>query len=70
MSDLEMYIKESISNYVGAGMPIEVVIVDIAREFNISYSQAEYEVEKLLGTQTDGGMTFQDEYAKKRWTIE
>lgn len=58
MSDLELYIKEIISNYKASGLPITMAIADIAREFQLSYSQAEYEVERLLSSPTDGGMTF------------
>lgn len=76
MSDLEIYIKEAIANYLEVGMPIEVAIVDISREFNISYSQAEYEVEKLMSSPTNGGMTFAGnrdvpkEYVEKRFKGE
>lgn len=59
MSDLELYIKEIISNYKATGLPITMAIADIAREFQLSYSQAEYEVERLLSSPTNGGMTFQ-----------
>ena len=58
MSDLELYIKEIIANYKAKGLPITMAIADISREFNLSYSRAEYEVEKLLSSPTDGGMTF------------
>ena len=67
MSTLESYIKEIISNYQEEGLPITMAISDIAREFNLSYQQAEYEVEKLLSNPTDGGMTFQDEYTERRF---
>ena len=59
MSDLELYIKEIISNYKATGLPITMAIADISREFNLSYSQVEYEVERLMGEETNGGMTFQ-----------
>lgn len=68
MSELDRYIKEIISNYLKANEPIDQAIADIAREFQLSYSQAEYEVERLLSSPTDGGMTFANEYTKKRFT--
>lgn len=67
MSELDRFIKDIISNYKASGLPITMAIADIAREFNLSYSQAEYEVEKLMSNPTDGGMTFQDQYTKKRF---
>ena len=76
MSDLESYIKDIISNYQATGLPISMAIADISREFNLSYSQAEYEVEKLLSSPTNGGMTFKgnktlsDQYIERRWKGE
>ena len=76
MSDLEIYIKDIIVNYKAKGLPITMAIADIAREFNLSYSQAEYEVERLLSSPTDGGMKFKgnrsisDEYIEKRFKGE
>lgn len=76
MSDLESYIKETISNYLKANEPIDQAIADIAREFNLSYSQAEYEVERLMGEETNGGMTFKgnrdisSSYVKRRFKGE
>lgn len=73
MSDLEIYIKDIIANYKANGLPITMAIADISREFNLSYSQAEYEVEKLLSSQTDGGMSFvgnkdiSKEYTERRF---
>ena len=58
MSELEIYIKDIISNYKASGLPITMAIADIAREFNLSYSQAEYEVEKLMSNPTDGGISY------------
>lgn len=58
MSDLELFIKEIISNYQANELPITMAIADIAREFQLSYSQAEYEVERLLSSPTDGGISY------------
>ena len=76
MSELEIYIKDIISNYQAKGLPITMAIVDIAREFQLSYSQAEYEVGKLLSNPTDGGMSFSGnkdiskEYTERRFKGE
>ena len=68
MSDLEIAIKEIISNYKKHGEPINIAIQDIAREFGISEQQACLYVERLLGEEDNSHMHFKDEYTKRRFT--
>ena len=68
MSDLEIAIKEIISNYKKHGEPINIAIQDIARDFGLSIEQASLYVERLLGEEDDTHMSFKDEYTKRRFT--
>ena len=67
MSDLEIAIKEIITNYIKNGEPINIAIQDIARDFGLSIEQASLYVERLLGEESDGSLQFKDEYVKKRF---
>ena len=68
MSDLEIAIKEIISNYNKHGEPINIAIQDIAREFGLSIEQVSIYVERLLGEEDNSHMSFKDEYTKRRFT--
>lgn len=65
MSELEIEIQEMLKNNKDV-IGLDNCISDLAIRFNVSYQQMSLLVEKLLGTQTDGGMTFQDDYTRMR----
>lgn len=67
MSDLEIAVKEIITNYIKNGEPINIAIQDIAREFGLSIEQVSLYVERLLGEESDGSLQFKDDYVRKRF---
>lgn len=67
MSDLEIAIKEIISNYKKHGEPINIAIQDIAREFGLSIEQVSLLVERLLGEESEGSLQFKDSYTQSRF---
>ena len=67
MSDLEIAIKEIITNYIKNGEPINIAIQDIAREFGLSIEQASLYVERLLGDEDNGSLQFKDSYTRNRF---
>lgn len=66
MNELYIEIREMLKNNKDV-IGLDNCIKDLAIRFNVSYEQMSLYVEKLLGTQTDGGMTFKDQYTKDRW---
>ena len=65
MSELDIEIKELIKNNKDV-IGLENCIKDLAVRYNTSYEQMSLYVEELLGSQTDGGMSFTSNYVRQR----
>lgn len=66
MKSMDIEIREMLKSNKDV-IGLDNCIKDLAIRFNVSYEQMSLYVEELLSNPTDGGMSFQDEYTKKRW---
>ena len=66
MNELEIEIREMLENNMEE-IGFENCIKDLAVLYGTSYEQMSLLVEKLMSSQTDGGMTFADDYTRKRF---
>ena len=67
MKTFEQELKEIIANYKKNHEPISIAVADIASRYQLSRAYVYLLIDQLLHEESDGGMTFQDEYTERRF---
>ena len=67
MANFEIELRNIIEEYKRTHEPISIACKDIAHRYGLSLAQVYLYVDTLLHEESDGGMTFQDKYTKKRF---
>ena len=70
MSDLELELRDIISNYKENHLPVTLAAKDVAHRYNISLAQVYLLIDQLLHEESNGGMTFANDYVEKRFKGE
>ena len=67
MANLEIELKNIIEEYKKNHEPISIAVADIASRYQLSRAYVYLLIDQLLHEESDGGMTFQDEYTRRRF---